>query len=697
MAEIRGARRRSRRMCPTGVAGLAAVTLVSALAGATSAAAATTTVSTGAELVQAIQDANANPGPDTIVIADEIVLTEPLPQITDTLTIEGGGSLNGDDSYAGLNVDGAEAFTVRDLAITNLAGTAIEVDGVDLVTIDDVTITDVTGYGVYTYSTGDDVVSISEVKVARARYEGVYVRAFSAATASISNVDVTDSGRVEVTSSPRERGGIAVMASRDASVALTNITYTETSTVRDKGLVGSHPEAEADLHLLPAIALFARDRGQVQLSQAEVIAPEASGIRHGIQITGRGDAAVTVTDVTGSSDAEFIQAELSDRAELNVTRLMLEGLLPDSSMGGGVAVGASDHASAIITDFDITNSPSSIGFRPSGTATLLVAEGVIANSVGIFGVGTGEGEGSLFVRDVDMSNVVYAGVHGEGLGEVLVDSVTIDGSIGAGVVGAGLERGLVVHNSTITGTEFAVAGISSNAAPVLIESSTLVNNEELFILDGATVTVRNSIISTDEVVPLGAVLEALSSSHTLWNGVDEDAAALLAGDGNLINVDPQLGALADNGGFTRTMLPAADSPVIDAGGDTDLVTDQRGGPRVIGVLDLGSVEVGTLDEDPGDDEEPGDEEQPGDGEPGGQQPGDEIPGGQPGDEETPGGSTGADPGASDEDSEAVTPGKSGPPLPATGVDSGTQLAVTAGLGVFLLGGVLLVSQRGVRS
>ncbi|MFT3883252.1 MAG: choice-of-anchor Q domain-containing protein [Gemmatales bacterium] len=64
----------------------------------------------------------------------------------------------------------------------------------------------------------------------------------------------------------------------------------------------------------------------------------------------------------------------------------------------------------------------------------------------------------------------------------------------------------------------------------------------------------------------------------------------LAGTG-----DPKLLPLADNGGPTMTMLPQADSPLIDAGYNAlrgRLLKDQRGVNRVINAfMDIGSVEV----------------------------------------------------------------------------------------------------------
>jgi hypothetical protein len=71
---------------------------------------------------------------------------------------------------------------------------------------------------------------------------------------------------------------------------------------------------------------------------------------------------------------------------------------------------------------------------------------------------------------------------------------------------------------------------------------------------------------------------------------------------NLIGVDPQLGALGNNGGPTETHLPSISSPVVDKGSAPgNLTTDQRGDPRTVDTgpanahdgTDIGSVELPT--------------------------------------------------------------------------------------------------------
>ncbi len=78
-----------------------------------------------------------------------------------------------------------------------------------------------------------------------------------------------------------------------------------------------------------------------------------------------------------------------------------------------------------------------------------------------------------------------------------------------------------------------------------------------------------------------------------WN-LSGDASCGLAQPTDLVSVNPELGALANNGGPTETMLPTRTSPVVDAGGSPAAcpATDQRGITRPQGkACDIGAVEL----------------------------------------------------------------------------------------------------------
>lgn len=86
--------------------------------------------------------------------------------------------------------------------------------------------------------------------------------------------------------------------------------------------------------------------------------------------------------------------------------------------------------------------------------------------------------------------------------------------------------------------------------------------------------------------------------------VENPGSATLTQDpagSSILGTDPQLGALADNGGPTLTHLPEPDSPVIDQGIDNETAREQRGLRRTIDLApddnpqsdatDIGAVEL----------------------------------------------------------------------------------------------------------
>ncbi len=142
-----------------------------------------------------------------------------------------------------------------------------------------------------------------------------------------------------------------------------------------------------------------------------------------------------------------------------------------------------------------------------------------------------------------------------------------------------------------------------------IRSATITNNSANIAggiyRSSGTVTLKNSIlaVNTDASTDGTAELKGLMTSQG-YNLIGSIATCLAnanclidgAAPGDIINANPQLNALADNGGGTDTHLPQAGSLAINAGspnasGSTACLTrDQRNQPRNL-TCDIGAVET----------------------------------------------------------------------------------------------------------
>lgn len=160
---------------------------------------------------------------------------------------------------------------------------------------------------------------------------------------------------------------------------------------------------------------------------------------------------------------------------------------------------------------------------------------------------------------------------------------------------------LALVNATLSGNTSALAaggGLHSGSGTTLsVASSSLVGNSAAsgggIFREGAGATLRNSLIANNSAPSAPDASGAFTPSYSLVKNTS--GATLGAGSGNLAaGTDPLLGALAVNGGPTRTLLPATGSPVLNAGDPvtTGLPdTDQRGLPRIAGGrIDIGAAE-----------------------------------------------------------------------------------------------------------
>jgi hypothetical protein len=171
--------------------------------------------------------------------------------------------------------------------------------------------------------------------------------------------------------------------------------------------------------------------------------------------------------------------------------------------------------------------------------------------------------------------------------------------------------GLIVTNSTFSGNSvgFGSGGAIFNSGSSTVTNSTFSGNSAS---SGSGGTIFN-----DGGAPLGAFGGAIIANSTSGgncsgtgaitdNGYNltDDGTCGFTGTGDLQNTNPQLGALANNGGPTQTMALAVGSPASDAiptGYDLPSTTmhlcpttDQRGSPRPDGSAET-SCDIGAYE------------------------------------------------------------------------------------------------------
>ncbi len=174
-----------------------------------------------------------------------------------------------------------------------------------------------------------------------------------------------------------------------------------------------------------------------------------------------------------------------------------------------------------------------------------------------------------------------------------VNYSTISGNAGA-IGGIGSSGTLTVNNSTISGNSGSEAGGIDSNGTLTVNNSTISGNGGgfggMFNTSGSLATLKNAIVannSPDNCSTRGGGIS--SAGHNLSSDATCSGAS-----GDLINTDPLLGPLANNGGPTQTQALLPGSPAIDAGSSDcpPPATDQRGVARPQGAAcDIGAFEL----------------------------------------------------------------------------------------------------------
>jgi hypothetical protein len=357
-------------------------------------------------------------------------------------------------------------------------------------------------------------------------------------------------------------------------------------------------------------------------------------------------SAITVSNssASGNGDDGFQASSLNSGSSVTYTNLVSTNNLDKGfaiDVDGGSATGSN------LTATGNVHSGLDVSSKSQGLTT--VSDSSFTGTTGDFGVTLEPQEGSnLTLQRVTVTGNSRGGISVDDFGSGDGSAVTISDSTLADNTGTGLDisgaanadivlerstisgnslseraavyallngdSSLTVRNSTVSGNTpdqggFNVDPESDATATVTISHSTIVNNTSNngsdtggISLSSVQYSITHSIIAgnTRDGVPSDLAFDTLAapSGSINYSLVQTSATAALAavdaGTGNLKNAAANLGPLVDNGGLTRTHLPVDGSPVINAGnpavsGAPD--TDQRGEIRIVGVIDLGAVEI----------------------------------------------------------------------------------------------------------
>ena len=258
-----------------------------------------------------------------------------------------------------------------------------------------------------------------------------------------------------------------------------------------------------------------------------------------------------------------------------------------SALASGIAVSGNDNSRV----FDV----------PSGKTVTMNRLKIIDGKISAIGGGI-RNAGNLSLTNCELSSN-QAGDGGGAIGNsgtLALTACTLDGNT-AGVGGGAIEHAsglLTLTNSTLTGNSAQWGGAidGDGSSTIRLYSCTLSGNHASDKGGGieettGTLLLENSIIAGNTATNSGPDLKVSSINTQLGvnlisstNGLGGSFAGIVA--------SPGLSALGNFGGLTRTMLPQAGSPAIDAGGATALAVDQRGLARVVGPkVDIGAVEI----------------------------------------------------------------------------------------------------------
>ncbi len=292
-----------------------------------------------------------------------------------------------------------------------------------------------------------------------------------------------------------------------------------------------------------------------------------------------------------------------------------------SGNGMGKVFDVLPHTLVTISGLTITGGVGQNGAGIANEGTLTLNDCTVSgnSAIGSGGGGIENGTfGTMTITDSTISDNSAVLANGGGItneGTMTITDSTISGNAALLANGGGIDNTgtLTIVNSTISGNSATASGsgggIYNTSSLTMADDTVAVNSADVFgggidneAFSGGYLSLSNTIvadnISTDDPRTDDLIDDTdLDNSHLEGRNNLIGSGDLGALQGTLVDVDPDLGPLQNNGGPTQTMALLPGSPAINAG-DTasvpdDIRTDQRGNGyrRIVdGRVDIGAFE-----------------------------------------------------------------------------------------------------------
>ena len=322
-------------------------------------------------------------------------------------------------------------------------------------------------------------------------------------------------------------------------------------------------------------------------------------------------AGVTI-DASGQDGGIAISPTALDTVDLS-------NLTVQNAAGVGVSVNVDEFATLNLTSVTLkNNSGGAVYTNGQENSSLVTATSSVIS---------GNSASGITADNVTLTNTTVAGNTGWGVSAAGQEDnggsvITLKGSTISGNTAGGIQADVVnATDSTLSGNSgYAISyqpfdadpndgtllndTIANNAGG--IDTSATADADDDSSQAGPYITLGNMLIAGNTATagtmdvngPIeseGHNLIGVATSSNNYDGSGGWIASDLLGS-TVSPINAQLGALANNGGATLTMLPATTSPAVNAGSNaliTGTTTDQRGATRIVAsTVDIGSVEVG---------------------------------------------------------------------------------------------------------